>query len=80
MRIPIAEAMKLTAPDLLELGVVDEIIPEPPGGAQTDPAETCRRVGERLEVALEQLLRLNPDELVAQRYQRFRSLGVFDEG
>jgi len=75
-----AEAMKLTAPDLLELGVVDEIIPEPPGGAHTDPAETCRRVGERLEAVLDELLRLRPDELVAQRYQRFRSLGVFDEG
>jgi acetyl-CoA carboxylase carboxyl transferase subunit alpha len=75
-----AEAMKLTAPDLLELGVVDEIIPEPQGGAHTDPAETCRRVGERLQAALVELERLRPDELVAQRYQRFRSLGVYDEG
>lgn len=75
-----AEAMKLTAPDLLELGVVDEIIPEPAGGAHTDPAETCRRVGERLQATLGELERLRPDELVAQRYQRFRSLGVYDEG
>jgi len=75
-----AEAMKLTAPDLLELGVVDEIIPEPQGGAHTDPAETCRRVGERIQAALAELERLRPDELVAQRYQRFRSLGVYDEG
>ncbi|HZF07467.1 MAG TPA: acetyl-CoA carboxylase carboxyltransferase subunit alpha [Thermoanaerobaculia bacterium] len=75
-----AEAMKLTAPDLLELGVVDEIIPEPLGGAHTDPAETCRRVGERIAAALGHLERLRPDELVAERYQRFRSLGVYDEG
>jgi acetyl-CoA carboxylase carboxyl transferase subunit alpha len=75
-----AEAMKLTAPDLLELRVVDEIIPEPQGGAHTDPAETCRRVGERIQAALGDLERLRPDELVAQRYQRFRSLGVYDEG
>jgi acetyl-CoA carboxylase carboxyl transferase subunit alpha len=75
-----AEAMKLTAPDLLELGVVDEIVPEPQGGAHTDPAETCRRVGERIQAALVELERLRPDELVAQRYQRFRSLGVYDEG
>jgi acetyl-CoA carboxylase carboxyl transferase subunit alpha len=75
-----AEAMKLTAPDLLELGVVDEIIPEPQGGAHTDPAETCRRVGERIQAVLVELERLRPDELVAQRYQRFRSLGVYDEG
>jgi acetyl-CoA carboxylase carboxyl transferase subunit alpha len=75
-----AEAMKLTAPDLLELGVVDEIVPEPQGGAHTDPAETCRRVGERLQAVLVELEHLRPDELVAQRYQRFRSLGVYDEG
>ncbi len=75
-----AEAMKLTAPDLLELRVVDEIVPEPQGGAHTDPAETCRRVGERIQAALVELERLRPDELVAQRYQRFRSLGVYDEG
>ncbi|HTQ79301.1 MAG TPA: acetyl-CoA carboxylase carboxyltransferase subunit alpha [Thermoanaerobaculia bacterium] len=75
-----AEAMKLTAPDLLALRVVDEIIPEPLGGAHTDPAETCRRVGERLQSALGELTRLRPDELVAQRYQRFRALGVYDEG
>jgi acetyl-CoA carboxylase carboxyl transferase subunit alpha len=75
-----AEAMRLTAPDLLDLGVVDEIIPEPPGGAHTDPAETCRRVGERLQATLGELERLRPDELVVQRYQRFRSLGVYDEG
>ncbi|HXO20194.1 MAG TPA: acetyl-CoA carboxylase carboxyltransferase subunit alpha [Thermoanaerobaculia bacterium] len=75
-----AEAMKLTAPDLLELGVVDAVIPEPAGGAHTDPAETCRRVGEALQAALERLERLRPDELVAARYQRFRTLGVHDEG
>src|SRR5262249_5689453 len=75
-----AEAMKLTAPDLLELGVVDEIIPEPTGGAHTDAAETRRRVGERREAAAGELLGLRREELVAQRYQRFRSLGVFDEG
>jgi acetyl-CoA carboxylase carboxyl transferase subunit alpha len=75
-----AEAMKLTAPDLLELGVVDEIIPEPLGGAHTDPAETCRRVGERVAAALNELVRLEPDELVARRYQRFRALGIHEEG
>jgi len=75
-----AESMKLTAPDLLDLGVVDDIIPEPPGGAHTDPAETCRRVGERVAAALSELERLRPDELVGQRYQRFRALGVYDEG
>jgi acetyl-CoA carboxylase carboxyl transferase subunit alpha len=75
-----AEAMRITAPDLLQLGVVDEIIPEPPGGAHTDPEAMCRKVGDVLHKALEELARLNPQELTARRYDKFRALGVFDEG
>ena len=75
-----AEAMKLTAPDLLALGVVDEIIPEPPGGAHTDPGATCRRVGDVIERTLDELMRLPKQELVARRYDKFRALGAFDEG
>jgi acetyl-CoA carboxylase carboxyl transferase subunit alpha len=75
-----AEAMRVTAPDLLALGVVDGIIPEPPGGAHTDPEWTCRRVGETLEETLTELERLSVHELLARRYDRFRHLGAFDEG
>jgi acetyl-CoA carboxylase carboxyl transferase subunit alpha len=75
-----AEAMRLTAPDLLALGVVDEIIPEPPGGAHTDPAAACQRVGDTIERALNDLSRLSPTELIARRYDKFRALGVYDEG
>jgi len=75
-----AEAMRLTAPDLLALKVVDEIIPEPPGGAHTDPGATCRRVGDVIERALGDLLRLSSKELVARRYEKFRALGAYDEG
>jgi acetyl-CoA carboxylase carboxyl transferase subunit alpha len=75
-----AEAMKITAPDLLQLGVVDEIIPEPAGGAHTDPQATCRRVGDTIAKSLEELSRLNPQELIARRYDKFRALGVYDEG
>jgi acetyl-CoA carboxylase carboxyl transferase subunit beta len=75
-----AEAMKITAPDLLALGVVDEIIPEPPGGAHTDPEAACRRVGDVLERALNDLQRLPTKELIARRYEKFRALGAFDEG
>jgi acetyl-CoA carboxylase carboxyl transferase subunit alpha len=75
-----AEAMKITAPDLLQLGVVDEIIPEPPGGAHTDPEAMCRRVGDVIAKALDELSRLNPQELTARRYDKFRALGVYDEG
>jgi acetyl-CoA carboxylase carboxyl transferase subunit alpha len=74
-----AEAMKMTAPDLLALGVVDAVIPEPPGGAHTDPAATCQAVGDVLEEALAKLVDLNPIELLARRHHRFRSLGVFAE-
>lgn len=75
-----AEAMKITAPDLKALGVVDDIIPEPPGGAHTDPAATCRRVGDVVEAALRELERLSPEDLIARRYQKFRALGFFEEG
>ncbi|HLX08841.1 MAG TPA: acetyl-CoA carboxylase carboxyltransferase subunit alpha [Thermoanaerobaculia bacterium] len=75
-----AEAMRLTAPDLLAMGVVDAVIPEPLGGAHTDPETTCRRVGETIAQALGELERLTVNELLARRYQRFRSLGAFDEG
>jgi acetyl-CoA carboxylase carboxyl transferase subunit alpha len=74
-----AEAMRLTAPDLLSLGVVDEIIPEPQGGAHTDPAAACQRVGDVLERTLNELSRLPVNELIARRYDKFRALGVYDE-
>jgi acetyl-CoA carboxylase carboxyl transferase subunit alpha len=74
-----AEAMRLTAPDLLEMGVVDAVIPEPPGGAHTNPESVCRRVGDTIESALTELLRLSPNDLIARRYARFRTLGVYDE-
>jgi acetyl-CoA carboxylase carboxyl transferase subunit alpha len=74
-----AEAMRLTAPDLLALGVVDEIIPEPQGGAHTDPAAACERAGDVIERALGELSRLSESELIARRYDKFRALGVYDE-
>ncbi|HEX2253762.1 MAG TPA: acetyl-CoA carboxylase carboxyltransferase subunit alpha [Thermoanaerobaculia bacterium] len=74
-----AEAMRLTAPDLLELGVVDSVIPEPVGGAHTDVADTCRRVGEVIGQALAELDVLDPDERLAQRYRKFRRMGAFSE-
>lgn len=75
-----AEAMRVTAPDLKELGVIDGIIPEPPGGAHTDVAETCRRVGATVESTLRELERKPLDELLAERYRKFRRLGAVREG
>jgi acetyl-CoA carboxylase carboxyl transferase subunit alpha len=74
-----AEALKITAPDLLRLGVIDEIIPEPPGGAQADHEETFRSVGDRLDAQLRKLERRSPEELVGARYDRYRAMGVFEE-
>jgi acetyl-CoA carboxylase carboxyl transferase subunit alpha len=73
-----AEAMKITAPDLRELRVVDEIIEEPQGGAHTDREETARRVGEAIERALRQLGKKSVEQLLEERYQRFRGLGAFE--
>ena len=74
-----AEALKITAPDLLRLGVIDEIIPEPAGGAQANHEETLRVVGDRLDGQLRKLERRSSDELVRARYERYRAFGVFEE-
>jgi len=70
-----AEALKLTAEDALELGVIDRIIPEPGTGAHTDYAEAARRLGKALTEALDELGEMSPDELLAQRYEKFRRMG-----
>ena len=73
-----AEAMKIAAPDLRELGVIDEIVEEPLGGAHTDPPEMARRVGDAVERSLRHLLKKPVDQLLEDRYQRFRRLGVHE--
>lgn len=75
-----AEALRLSAPDLAALGIIDAIIPEPVGGAHADPTEAARRVGETLSRALRELETQSPEELIAKRYAKFRALGVFEEG
>jgi len=75
-----AEAMKVTAPDLLELGIIDGIIPEPRGGAHRDPEATARSVGDTVAKALAELEKRTPEQLLEGRYRKFRSLGVFTEG
>jgi acetyl-CoA carboxylase carboxyl transferase subunit alpha len=70
-----ASAMKITAEDLLELGVVDRIVLEPPGGAHSDPEAAIEAVGVAVEHELERLEPLSPDELRAQRAERFYAIG-----
>jgi acetyl-CoA carboxylase carboxyl transferase subunit alpha len=72
-----AEAMKITAPDLRSLGIIDEIVPEPPGGAHTNPEQAARLLEPVLECALDQLSQLPPSELVRRRYEKFRLMGQF---
>jgi acetyl-CoA carboxylase carboxyl transferase subunit alpha len=75
-----AEALKLTARDLLKLEVVDEIIPEPEGGAHRDYDSVTANVGRALHQAVEQVSEIPIAELLEKRYQKFRRLGVFTEG
>ncbi len=74
-----ADALKLTADDLLRLKVIDEIIPEPVGGAHTDPDQT----GERLRAALirhvTELRKLRPEKLVRRRAEKYQAMGAFVE-
>jgi len=69
--------MKMTAPDLLKLGVVDLIVEEPAGGAHQDAAAAAKQVDAALQSTLRELLRLTPDDLVDDRYKRFRAIGAF---
>ena len=70
-----AEAMKITAQDLVALRIVDRIVPEPPGGAHADPQSAIRTVGQAVEEELRALLPLAPDQLRDQRAARFYAIG-----
>ncbi len=74
-----ARAMRITATDLRELGVVDEVIPEPVGGAHADPKRAAELLDSVLSLQLEELVRLDPDQLREARYEKFRKLGRFGQ-
>ncbi len=74
-----AKALKLTATDLLGLGVIDEIVPEPVGGAQRDPDATAASLKEVLSRRLKNLMALPVDKLLLGRLEIFRSIGVWQE-
>jgi acetyl-CoA carboxylase carboxyl transferase subunit alpha len=74
-----AAQLKLTAPDLLQLGVCDEIIQEAPGGAHRNAAVTAAKLRAALKHHLQELVELAPAELIERRYQKFRKLGAFVE-
>jgi acetyl-CoA carboxylase carboxyl transferase subunit alpha len=72
-----AARMKMTAPDLLQLRVVNRVVEEPAGGAHQDVKLASRMVDLALQAALSELLQMTPDELVEDRYRRFRALGAY---
>ena len=71
-----AEALKLTAPDLQEFQIIDEIVPEPPDGAHADHKAAAEMLDVKLRAALESLLGMTGAQLREQRYQKFRSMGA----
>lgn len=74
-----SEALKLTAQDLFELGAIDEIIPEPLGGAHRDPKETAQAVEKAIKRYLLELTKKPSDVLLEERYRKFRLMGAIKE-
>ena len=72
-----AETMKITAPDLKELGVIDDIIPEIKGGAHKDVKKQAEEIEKLLKSSLQNLLKLSEAELIEDRYNRFRTIGEY---
>ncbi len=74
-----AEAMKVTAPDLQKLKIVDEVIKEPQGGAHVDYEMSAKHVKEAIVKQLKQLMPLSPDKLIEQRHKKFSVMGAWEE-
>ena len=72
-----ADSLRLTARDLAGFGIIDEVVREAPGGAHRDPAFTAENLRQALRRHLAELKKLTPEQLVRQRYQKFRAMGVF---
>lgn len=74
-----ANALKLTAQDLLSFKIIDDIIPEPLGGAHRDPEGTAKKISETIVNALEELKTKTPGKLIEERYKKLRKIGIFEE-
>ncbi len=74
-----ASALRLTAPDLKRFGIIDEILPEPVGGAQMDPEVMANTISDAIRKNLRPLRKLKPEALVNRRYKKFRSMGIFND-
>src|SRR6266446_1986867 len=74
-KVEAAAALKITAPDLLAAGVIDEIVPEPVGGAHTDPSAAASFIDQVLERVLAEVGALDSDTRLTRRYDKFRNMG-----
>lgn len=74
-----AESLKLTAKELYKMGIIDEVIKEPLGGAHRDPETTAKNLAESIERNLRELEKIDIDWLLKKRYEKFRRIGVFIE-
>jgi acetyl-CoA carboxylase carboxyl transferase subunit alpha len=74
-----AAAMKITAQDLKRFGIIDDIVPEPPGGAHADPARAAEILAPYLEKALKELMKFRADQFQEERFKKFRKMGVFEK-
>lgn len=74
-----ARALRLTSSDLLSLGVADEVVPEPPGGAHTDPETAMAAAAEALARNLAELDSAEPEELIARRWAKYEAMGAWQE-
>jgi acetyl-CoA carboxylase carboxyl transferase subunit alpha len=74
-----ARALRLTAQDLKDYNIVDEVLPEPPGGAQMDPSGMAETVAGAIRRHLKQLRRSKPEALLNRRYKKYRAMGVFSD-
>ncbi len=74
-----AHALRFTSSNLLEMGIVDEVIDEPLGGAHRNHRQMATYLAASLNTALKQLSEIPKDELLDRRYEKFRKIGVFEE-
>ena len=80
MTFPSLVAVAITSKDLLELGIIDEEIKEPLGGAHADYDTTAKNMKKSIQKALKELEKLSPEKLKEERYNKFRAMGRFIEG
>ncbi|MCX7789414.1 MAG: acetyl-CoA carboxylase carboxyltransferase subunit alpha [Chloroflexaceae bacterium] len=74
-----ASALKLTAQDLYALEIIDEVVPEPPGGAHLNPQEAITTLGKRIQAHLDELCALDLPTLLERRYAKYRAMGRYQE-